>query len=117
MSEPQLVSLLDGDQLRAMLDDLLVKRLEELGQGLVDALSTKAEQEAELEPTLTVKDVSELLQVDRKTVYRWRQEGHLPPCIEIGGRIRWIRRNFRIWLAERESQVPKSPIAIDFEAQ
>ena len=38
---------------------------------------------------LTVGDLAGVLQVDERTVRRWRDEGKLPDAIELGGVIRW----------------------------
>ena len=50
---------------------------------------------------LSVGDLAELLQIDPKTVRRWREAGKLPPGIEIGGIVRWRSENVDAWLEEQ----------------
>ena len=50
---------------------------------------------------LTVSDVGELLLVSQKTVRRWREEGKLPPALQIGGIIRWRSSEFSDWIEEQ----------------
>ena len=50
---------------------------------------------------LTGNDLAEFLQVDSKTVRRWRNEGLLPPALEIGGVVRWSQDTIRSWIQER----------------
>ena len=54
-------------------------------------------------PLLTVSDVAARLQVDARTVRRWRCEGRLPGAIEIAGVVRWRPEVVETWLAEREA--------------
>ena len=51
---------------------------------------------------LTVRDVAERLQVDPKTVRRWRQEERLPTPVTFGGVIRWRPEAIDAWLEEQE---------------
>lgn len=52
---------------------------------------------------LTVRDVADRLGIDQKTVRRWRQEGKLPPPIELGGSVlRWDPDRFDDWLEEQQ---------------
>ena len=51
---------------------------------------------------LTVRDLSEVLGVDRRTIRRWRQRGELPPAFEAGGVIRWRQEVIEAWVLERE---------------
>ena len=57
---------------------------------------------ADIEPErlLAARDVASLLQVNARTVRRWRSEGKLPPAIEISGVIRWHPGVIRDWLAD-----------------
>ena len=50
---------------------------------------------------LTARDVAVLLQVDAKTVRRWREEGKLPPAVELGGVVRWLAEDLAVWLKEQ----------------
>ena len=52
---------------------------------------------------ITTRDLAERLQVDRKTVQRWRGERRLPDPIEIGGVVRWRQQDIDEWL---DSQTP-----------
>ena len=49
-------------------------------------------------PLLTAKDLSTLMQVDAKTIRRWRSEGLLPPAFEIGGVVRWSVKVIEAWI-------------------
>ena len=46
--------------------------------------------------------VAERLQVDPKTVRRWRQEERLPTPVTFGGVIRWRPEAIDAWLEEQE---------------
>jgi len=50
---------------------------------------------------LTANDVAAILQVDAKTVRRWRSEGKLPRALVVGGIVRWPEETIRAWVAER----------------
>ena len=50
---------------------------------------------------LTARDVAERLQVDAKTVRRWRAEGKLPPPVKLGGVVRWLAEDLAVWLKEQ----------------
>ena len=50
---------------------------------------------------LTVRDLAERLQVDEKTIRRWREARQLPPVIEIGGIVRWRAQDIDGWLEEQ----------------
>jgi excisionase family DNA binding protein len=47
---------------------------------------------------LSAKALADLLDVDAKTVRRWREEGRLPEPIQIGGVIRWRAEDIDDWL-------------------
>jgi excisionase family DNA binding protein len=49
--------------------------------------------------TLSVEDVAELLGCDKRTVWRRRNEGSLPPPIKLGRLVRWNKAEFEKWLA------------------
>jgi predicted DNA-binding transcriptional regulator AlpA len=51
----------------------------------------------------TVRDLSEVLGVDQKTIRRWRQRGDLPAAIEVGGVVRWRPEVIDSWILEREA--------------
>ena len=50
---------------------------------------------------LTVRDVAERLQVDVKTVRRWRHEGKLPRAFSNGSIIRWQSEDIDAWIEEQ----------------
>jgi len=66
---------------------------------VMGAMPNCAETVAGLDPLLTVADLAVLLQVDARTVRRWRSEGKLPDAVELGGVIRWDSGVVRSWLA------------------
>lgn len=47
-------------------------------------------------PHLTVKDLSELFEVDRATIWKWRKEGL--PYYQIGGNVRFKRDEVIKWI-------------------
>jgi len=50
---------------------------------------------------LSTTDVATILRVDPKTVRRWREEGHLPSAIQVGGVVRWKPEDIETWLEDR----------------
>ena len=81
----------------------LANRLDECPQQSdVGGVETAIETAPKRRPFLTVRDVAERLQVDQKTVRRWRQEGRLPSPITLGGVIRWRPEAIEAWLDEQE---------------
>lgn len=57
---------------------------------------------------LTLNQVAERLAVDRTTVYRWMEEGHLPPPIKLGvgkyGALRFFEEDIVEWLKSQASK-------------
>jgi excisionase family DNA binding protein len=51
---------------------------------------------------LTVKEVQELLNVSRFTVYRWRQQGM--PYTQIKGSVRFDIDQVNAWIEEQQKQ-------------
>ena len=49
---------------------------------------------------LTVKEVSELLQISEGTVYKMIKEGRIP-CFQIGSEWRFLRHRLVRWMAEK----------------
>jgi len=47
---------------------------------------------------LRVRDLAELLQVDERTVRRWRDERRLPEPVAIAGITRWRAEDVEAWL-------------------
>lgn len=54
------------------------------------------EQKIEL---LSVKDVCEMLGCSRRTVYRLKDAGQMPPSIKIGGMVRWRPDEIQSWIS------------------
>ena len=53
------------------------------------------------ERLLTVRDIADRLQVDEKTIRRWREEGTLPAAVQVGGIIRWRAQDIDAWIEEQ----------------
>lgn len=51
-----------------------------------------------LKKLLNLKEVSELLQISKRTVYRLIAQGKLPNFIKIGGSIRWKSEDINLWV-------------------
>lgn len=49
---------------------------------------------------LTAEDLAARLQVDARTIRRWRKAGKIPLGIEIAGVLRWRADEIDLWLAE-----------------
>ena len=78
----------------------------EVGQILQDIQLDAVPERALMEPVksapfLTAADIAKRLQVDAKTVRRWREAGQLPPALEVGGIIRWRAEDIDAWLQEQ----------------
>ena len=54
------------------------------------------------EHLLDANALAKTLAVSPKTIRRWRDEGRLPPAIDLGGVLRWRRAAVDVWLAQRE---------------
>lgn len=78
---------LDGSGRRLLMDGMEQSRVH-------DARAVEPGREA----LLSVRDVSARLQVDQKTVRRWRKEGKLPPAVTIAGVVRWRPEAIESWL-------------------
>ncbi len=53
-----------------------------------------------LPPVLTVDDLVELLNLDRKTIYAANQRGEIPGAFRIGNRIRFHRDALLDWMRQ-----------------
>jgi len=49
---------------------------------------------------LTAKDVAELLDIGRSTLYRLKSSGKVPRPVKIGGNVRWRRAEIEAWIAD-----------------
>lgn len=58
-------------------------------------------------PTLTVKEVAQLLRVDEKTVYRLAQKKKLPG-FKVAGAWRFKRDDLDRWIEQQKAAVPNS---------
>ena len=56
---------------------------------------------------LTPKQLSELLQVDQSTVYKWSHMEFIPH-IKMGRAIRFVEREVEAWLQQRTRQGRKA---------
>ena len=56
---------------------------------------------------LTAIQVSELLQVDESTVYRWASSDVTMPVLRIGGVVRFPAEQLARWLADRQQGARK----------
>ena len=61
-------------------------------------------------PLMTVKEVSQWLQVKASTIYLWVADGHIP-ALKIHGVIRFRRDELEVWLetCRTETLVPSPP--------
>ncbi len=57
-----------------------------------------------LKPLMSVRQLSELLQVSVGTIYDWRMSGQGPRCIKVGGHLRFDPDDVRAWLNERRAE-------------
>ena len=52
---------------------------------------------------LSDKQLSELLEVSRQTIWRWVREGHFPAPVKLGTNCtRWKMADVKSWEAKRE---------------
>jgi excisionase family DNA binding protein len=58
---------------------------------------------------LTVKEVSELLQIHETTVYKMIREGKIP-AFKIGSDWRFLKHRIERWLAEQNKGAPGAKI-------
>jgi len=56
---------------------------------------------------LTATQVSELLQIDESTVYRWASTDVSMPVLRIGGVVRFPAEQLARWLTERQQGARK----------
>lgn len=53
---------------------------------------------------MTVKELSELLKIAPRTIWRHVATGAVPEPIRIGRSVRWSRAKVEEWLAEKEKK-------------
>lgn len=58
----------------------------------------------EIEPLLSITDLSRMLGVPVDTLYGWRHRGQGPRGYRVGRYIRYRRDSVEAWLAERLDQ-------------
>jgi len=56
-----------------------------------------------MEKLLTPKQLSELLQVDQSTVYKWSHMEFIPH-VKLGKAVRFVEKDVEEWLRKRMSQ-------------
>lgn len=49
---------------------------------------------------LTVKDLAALLNVGKRTIWKWRDGHRLPSPIKVGRVVRWRRADIESWIAD-----------------
>jgi len=55
------------------------------------------------EEILTIRACADFLKVHPKTLARWKRDGTFPlPCIPVGSRVRYRKRDVLAWLSARE---------------
>lgn len=47
---------------------------------------------------LTVDELSELLKVSKRTIWRMRSSGQIPKPVRIGGGVRWRQSEIENWI-------------------
>lgn len=52
-------------------------------------------------PSITERQLAELLNVDPATLWRWRQRGEAPPSYKLGRRRLYRRDEIERWVASR----------------
>lgn len=51
---------------------------------------------------LTTADWARRLKVAKRTIFRWLDEGIIPPCDLIVGKVhRWHESTYRLWVSQR----------------
>lgn len=59
---------------------------------------------AAIERMLPPEEVSEILSVEVRTLYAWRQAGTGPPATRIGKYLRYSSEGLRQWIEAQESE-------------
>lgn len=55
------------------------------------------------DPLWGVEQLSDYLNIPKRTLYRWRTQNYGPPGIRVGRYIRYRRSAVLAWLGEREA--------------
>jgi predicted DNA-binding transcriptional regulator AlpA len=87
-----------AEQVRGLREDLrsaLATLVQQSKCPTVDTTTTTPE------PLLTITDVCKLLQVSARTLQRLRHLDEVPEPIELGGTLRWLRKDFDRWLEKK----------------
>lgn len=61
----------------------------------------------ESDQLLTLKQVADLLQVPRQTLYGWRTRNEGPPGLKVGRHVRYRLRDVEKWLDTRGQAGPR----------
>jgi predicted DNA-binding transcriptional regulator AlpA len=64
-----------------------------------EALMCSVKEPAASARLLTAEDLAARLQVDARTIRRWRRAGRIPAGIEIAGVVRWTPESIDAWVA------------------
>ena len=65
---------------------------------------SKANGKTELPDLLTTDQVSDILNVSKRSVIRWRNERVGPPWCKLGRQVRYRRESLNSWIANTEQQ-------------
>lgn len=60
---------------------------------------------------ISAKDVQDMLQVDRSTVYRMAEDGRLP-AMKVGRQWRFDSQAIRLWMRDHQTQPPSMPLSL-----
>ncbi len=95
------LSNLDGDT------NVIIKQsaLHRFGADLLECAIDKVRAEIGLHPKdvyYTIKQVSEMLSVDRTTLHRWNKMGYLTP-VKFGGLVRYRKADIEALIAREEA--------------
>lgn len=55
-------------------------------------------------------DVCAELQISLSTLYSWRSAGQAPPALKVGKHLRFPRKGFEEWLADRTNRPTMYPV-------
>lgn len=56
-----------------------------------------------VDPYLTIKDITSLIQVEPSTIYRWIEKGLFPAGVKLGANcVRWRSSAISAWQESRE---------------
>lgn len=56
-----------------------------------------------LRPLLDIRELSRILGVAPKTIYRWAEEGTGPPALKVGRLLRWDPATVHRWIQAQQT--------------